>query len=333
MKGLILTSQSGTELYRTELADAVVCFTFRFVWGPLPSVEELASYLAEFSDSHGPGTHWSTYAYRWPRDGSASKALGLVELCRRCEVVELWFDPSPNDQLQLVWLLDYLHFHPDIVPRLRLRLVDFDLIRASPEELGRWQTPAVGVTRDELDTASAAWQAYRTATPQACFDLLGRNLSALLLLKPALLDLLEELPSRATGLGATEMRLLELIARGNLRTNGLFYLSTLRQRRVFQDLEIGSLLEGLGHVPRPAIAGLDDELRTLAAENHRGRHEAYQRSQLSLTEFGRAILAHREDFSRYNPVHRWWGGTELTNDRLWRFDPVLIAPSQDGPGG
>ena len=72
----------------------------------------------------------------------------------------------------------------------------------------------------------------------------------LLLLKPALLDLLEELPSRATGLGATEMRLLELIARGNLRTNGLFYLETLRQRRVFKPLEIGSLLEGLGHVQR-----------------------------------------------------------------------------------
>jgi hypothetical protein len=228
MKRLILTSQSGTGLYRTELADAVVCFIFRFVWGPLPSPEELATYLAEFSDSHGPGTHWSTYAYRWPRDASTSKALGLVELCRSCEVVELWFDPSPNDQLQLVWLLDYLHFHPDIVPRLRLRLVDFNLIRASAEELGRWEVPAVGVTRDELDTASAAWQAYRTATPQACFDLLGRNLSALLLLKPALLDLLEELPSRATGLGATEMRLLELIARGNLRTNGLFYLDTLR---------------------------------------------------------------------------------------------------------
>ena len=126
MKRLILTSQSGTELYRSDLADAVVCFIFRFVWGPLLSPEELATYLAEFSDSHGPGTHWSTYAYRWPRDASASKALGLVELCRRCEVVELWFDTSPNDQLQLVWLLDFLHFHPDIVARLRLpRAISF----------------------------------------------------------------------------------------------------------------------------------------------------------------------------------------------------------------
>jgi hypothetical protein len=47
---------------------------------------------------------------------------------------------------------------------------------------------------------------------------------------------------------------------------------------------------------------------------------------LSLTEFGKAIVAHKEDFSRHNPIHRWWGGTELTNDRLWRWDPVLIAP-------
>jgi hypothetical protein len=31
----------------------------------------------------------------------------------------------------------------------------------------------------------------------------------------------------------------------------------------------------------------------------------------------------------HNPIHRWWGGTELTNDRLWRWDAengVLIAP-------
>ncbi len=111
------------------------------------------------------------------------------------------------------------------------------------------------------------WQAYRAPTPEACFDLLGKDLSALPLLKPALLDLLEELPSSATGLGATEMRMLELIARGYSLTNALFHLRGLRQRRVFSDLEIGYLLDGLAHGPRPAVAGLDEELRTLDHEN------------------------------------------------------------------
>jgi hypothetical protein len=227
----------------------------------------------------------------------------LVEFCHQYETVELWFDPGPNDQLQLIWLLDYFRSHPEIVARLRLRCVDYNLITATAEELGRWKVLAVDVTSDELETASVTWQAYRATTPEACFDLLGRDLSALPLLRPALFDLLEELPSSATGLGATEMRLLELIARGYERTNALFHLWGLRRRRVFSSLEIGSLLEGLAHGPRPAVAGLDDELRTLETRNYRGRDEAYKRSRLSLTEFGKAIVAHKEDFSRHNPIH------------------------------
>lgn len=72
--------------------------------------------------------------------------------------------------------------------------------------------------------------------------------------------------------------------------------------------------------------GLDDELRTIDRENLRDRQDAYLRSRLSLTEFGKTVLAHQEDFSRHNPIDRWWGGTRLTNDRLWRYGPVLTKP-------
>jgi hypothetical protein len=328
MTRLILTGLSGASLFRSDLADVVIPFTFRFVWGPLSSPDELATYLAARSDKHGPGTHWSDYGDRWPPATKARKDLGLVEFCRRCETVELWFDPAPNDQLQLVWLLDYFRSYPKIVGRFRLRLVDFNLVTASHDRLGRWQRLgiAVDVTKHELETASAAWQAYRAATPEACFDLLGQDLSALPLLKPALTDLLKELPSNSTGLGATEMRMLELIARGYSLTNALFHLRSLRRTRIFNEQEHGYLLDGLALGPAPAVAGLDDELRTISRDNLRDRHAAYHRSELSLTEFGKAVVAHKEDFSRHNPIDRWWGGTRLTNDRLWRWDPVLIAP-------
>jgi hypothetical protein len=326
MTRLILTGESGVSLVRSDLADVVILFTFRFVWGLLPSPDELATYLDARSQDHGPGDHWSDYVGRWPPATKARKDCGLLEFCRHCETIELWFDAGPNDQLLLLWLLDHLRSHPEIVARLRLRLLDFDLIIASHQELERWQVPAVDVTKDELETASATWQAYRAPTPEACLDLLGSDLSALPLLRPALVDLLEELPSRATGLGATEMRLLELIARGYDRTNALFHLRSLRQTRIFNEWEHGYLLDGLAHGPVPAVAGLDDELRTIRRDNLRDRHAAYHRSRLSLTEFGRAIVAHKEDFSRHNPIDRWWGGTRLTNDRLWRWDTVLIAP-------
>jgi hypothetical protein len=325
MKPLVLTNSSSRRM-RSELADIVIDFHFRFVPGALPSPDELAAYVAARSGKHGPGEHWSDFV-RWPHASRTRRDLGLLQFCQPYEDVEFWFGLEPNDQLQQIWLLDFFRSHPETVAKLKLRLVDFDLMTMEygpPESLE--DVRVVDVTAAKLETASMCWQAYRATTPEACFDLLHRDLSAFPLLRPAMLDLLEELPGSATGLGATEMRLLELIAAGYSHPNRLFYEDKLRQRRVFNHHEIGCMLEGLAHSPRPAVVGLDDELRVLDKENHAGRHSAFLRSWLSLTEFGKAILAHKEDFSRHNPIDRWWGGMRLTNDRLWRWNPALLKP-------
>jgi hypothetical protein len=326
MKRLILTSISGAILRRDgeDIADGVIPFNFRFVWGQLPSPDELARYVGKGSGKHAGGNHWSDYV-SWPR-GLGPPPMRLVEFCMQFDAVELWFDSMPNDQLLQIWLLDHLRHYPDILPRLKVGLLSFELSQIPPEGLRKWVVPTIDVSEDELETAVATWQAYRAATPQACVDVLARNMSSLLLLRPALHQLLNELPSRATGLGATEMRMLEMIAWGYASTNALFHLRSLRRTRVFSDWEYGYLLDGLAFGPKPAVAGLDDALRTIDRENLGGRHTAYLRSRLSLTKFGKAIVAHQEDFSRHNPIDRWWGGTRLTNDNLWRWDPVLIAP-------
>jgi hypothetical protein len=325
MKPLILTGWFTPEFTRLGLADLVVHFPSRFVWEPLPSPDELVTYLGACTPTHRPVEHWSTFASRWNRSENRShEDLGLAEFCQLYETVELWFDTKPNAQLQLIWLLDYFRSHPNTVARLKLRLIDIDMIGI--DRFGKWMPPAVDVTERELATASAAWQAYRAATPEGCFDLLRKDLSALPLLRPALAELLNELPSASTGLGATEMRMVEMVAEGHAGTNNLFHLSSLRRTRIFNEWEHGYLLDGLALGPRPAVAGLDNELRTISRENLGARLAAYHRSRLSLTEFGRAIVAHKEDFSRHNPIDRWWGGTRLTNDRLWRWGPTLTKP-------
>src|SRR5882757_9607960 len=296
MTRLILTGSLIPEFTKSDFADLAVDFSFRFVWGPLPSRDELATYLGARMPDHSPGCHWSDFASGWDRSNNRSRRdLGLAEFCQQYETVELWFDTEPNAQLLLIWLLDYFRSHPEAVARLKLRLVDLEMIEL--ERLGKWMPPAVAVTERELVTGSAAWQAYRAPTPEACVDLLSQDLSALPLLKPAMADLLKELPSHSTGLGATEMRMLELIARGYSLTNALFHLRSLRQTHIFNESEHGYLLEGLAHGPAPAVAGLDDELRTIGRDNFRDRHAAYLRSRLSLTDFGKAVVAHKEDFS------------------------------------
>jgi hypothetical protein len=328
MKRLILTSSSGSGLARSGLAELVISSSFHFEWGPLPSPEKLAAYFAARSANLGPGDHWSDWGIRWPKGIKDRKDLPLADFCERYDMIELWFDPAPSDQLQLVCLLDYLSSCSSLVRKLRRRLVASDLMIESGEDLAASE-PHIHVARitaREFETAKLAWSAYRAATPEACVDLVHQDLSALLMLRPALLDLLAELPSPSTGLGATEMRFLEMLAGGFANTNALFHLRSLRRTFVFGETELGRLLDGLALGPKPAVAGLDDELRTIDRENHRDRHAAYLRSRLSLTEFGEAVLAGKEDFSRHNPIDRWWGGTHLTNDRLWRYGSVLTKP-------
>jgi hypothetical protein len=331
MTRLILTTDDSGAVRMAKMADIVIPFGIRFVWGSPASDAELAALLAARSTEHGsPGSHWLDF--EWPRrlEKIGGKDLGFVELCERCETIQLWIGPEPNDQLTLIWLLDYLRAHAKTASKLTLVQADVRIGEHSPEELAKWRLPAVKILSDHLETAGLAWQAYRQPTPQHWFDLLGEDLSMLPQLRQSVVKLLEELPTNATGLGATEMRMLELISAGNADPFDVFPgHRELNLRRVFEYWEIGALLDGLARPPAPAVSGLEEGPFTLEMHDDANRFERYKRSQLNLTALGEAILSGTEDFSRHNPIHRWWGGTELTNDRLWRWDPAnraLIAP-------
>jgi hypothetical protein len=212
MKRLILTSMSGFDLLGAGLADLVVHFSHRFAWGQLPCSDELSAFLGARSERQSSGCHWSDIARPRRAEDKKRRSRSLVEFCEAYDAIELWFDPHPNDQLQLIWLLDHLRSHPEAAAKLVFRLVDFDLLGVREEKLRRLEVFDLSVAEAELNTASRSWQAYCSPTPEACFDLLFSNLSALPLLRPALVELLEELPSGVTGLGATEMRMLEMLA-------------------------------------------------------------------------------------------------------------------------
>ena len=103
--------------------------------------------------------------------------MSLAEFCRPYESVELWFDSEPADQLQLIWLIDGLRSDPETAAKLKLRVVDYEMLTATPQQLAKWQDPAFPITEADLDTASATWQAYRASTPEAFFELPRRDLS------------------------------------------------------------------------------------------------------------------------------------------------------------
>jgi len=328
MTRLILTTDASGAggLKGAGRADVVIPLEPRFVWGLLRPEAELAMLLArrEAADD------WLWSVYRRHFGKIDRNEIGLIDFCERSETIELWIDPEPNAQLTLIWLLGYLRPHEKIASRLTLVQAETGIGENTPRQLAKCKPNPIGVTNDHFEIANRAWQAYGAPTPEAWFDLLNKDLSILPQLRACVVELLEELPHRVTGLGATEMRMLEIIADGDTAPLDVFPGHLKRnERRVFEYWEVGSLLDGLARCPAPAVAGLDEGPFNEAMHRNRDRHQRYQRSILSLTALGEAILARTEDFSRHNPMHRWWGGTELVNERLWRWDPAshaLMAP-------
>jgi hypothetical protein len=100
-------------------------------------------------------------------------------------------------------------------------------------------------------------------------------------------------------------------------------------RRVFDYWELGAALDRLGRCRKPAVSGIKGGPYDLELVGGRGeRYRRYMKSKLAVTPLGYAVLGQVDDFARHNPINRWWGGTKLTNKRLWRWDDnkVLIAP-------
>ena len=327
MTRLILTANSSSAggVVSAGHADLAVAIEPRLVWGPPHSDAELAAFLAARTTQR-PDSHWLDSGPPQRRQKFGIKNVGLIEASERFDTVELWMETEPNAQLVLIWLLDYLGPQAKTLGII-LRHVDASLGEAEPARLAELKFPGVAINDHHLEIASLAWGAYRAPTPHAWFNLLSRDLSILPQLRRCVLEMLEELPGRATGLGASELRILELIAAGYEHPFEVF--PNFKQRfqcRVFGYWEAGALLEGLALAPVPAVSGLAEWPFTLEMHDERERFERYKESRLSLTALGKAILAGTEDFSRHNPIDRWWGGTRLTNDRLWRWDPVLLVP-------
>lgn len=331
MKRLILTTDSSAAgaIQGAGLADLVVAIERRLVWGPLLSEAECETFFSP-RVAQPNGLHWLDDTPVWRLETSGVKGRGLIDLLSECGSAELWMGPEPNAQLLLLWLLDHCGIEEAALSKLAISHLDLAVGDVAPTQLAKLNPPIVKLTQGHVELAGRAWRAYRAPTPQAWFGLLETDLSLLPQLERCVIDLLGELPNVTSGLRATETRILQLIAPGGVQPFDVFPgYQRPNERRVFFYWEVGALLDGLARCERPAVAGLDEGPFSLEMHDDSSRLQRYKQSRLSLTEFGKAVLGGHENFCRHNRIDRWWGGTHLTNDRLWQWDPAafsLIAP-------
>lgn len=325
MTDLIITNgDAAGELLRKTLSGAEV-LPWRDVLyeGPVPQTDTLED-LTKIRVAHLAGSGGGDAQSIEFELTARNRGLSLSGQFDR---MVLWFEHDLYDQLQLLQILDWFADHPDDAGRLLLVQAEDYIGRQEVDAIPDLAASAAPVAQGQLDLAHSAWAAFRAATPETWSTLLNQDLSALPYLRPAVLRMLEELPG-TDGLSRTERQMLAAIeAEESVTALGVFVAVQKMENAEFMgDWSFWRILEQLALAEEPLVAGLE------AAPFQHGdadRAKAYLTSRLSLTSLGRAVLAGGADWSEHYAVDRWWGGTHLTDDNLWRWDPQsdhLIAP-------
>ena len=348
---LVTCDSAAGHLKRERRADRVQSFTHRLVTGPVPVDGSPETFFQRQRTLYeADGLFYEPFWFeRESLDGTKPQFKPiwsrLPEVCREHDRIELWIDPDPNAQLVMVQLLDWLGSLPDIVPRLWLKQSDSPLRQ---RHAGDWVLPPHPIEAVDLALSRRAWSAFGAATPEAWSSLRDDpDLERMPGLPQAIERTLRELPD-ATGLGATARRIMTLAEkqwwwieaerRGEHVSDRILptedrvlprlinRIIQSGERATLWYFELGELICDLSAAPVPALSGVGEIHFTIDAHQDPERHRRLLESSVELTDLGHRLVAGTADWSHHNPVHRWLGGTRLTNDTLWRWDDRARRP-------
>jgi redox-sensitive transcriptional activator SoxR len=316
---------AGNTLRQTAIGGAVLAWQDVLHEGPVPAVArpELLRVRAAFLSECGWGSPRAIHSSLERRDRR------LVEALRERLHVVLWFEHDLYDQLQLLEALAVSHkigVAPELIvvdsfpekPAFR------GLGELSADELETlWPARRVA-TPEALEGAATAWDAFRAPDPEALARWAKLGSPELPSLSPALRRLLEELPSSADGLSGTERLALQAIAAGARSPQGAFVAAQeLEETPFLGDAWFYRTLVGLGDA-QPRLLEAEDR-GPLPPPPPLGDGYRFAELRLRLTEEGEQVLRGEADRVDLLGIDRWIGGTHITPETLWRWDPVSGA--------
>ena len=246
----------------------------------------------------------------------------------------LWFEHDLYDQLQL---LDALALARQMggVPEV-IVIGSFagkpsfaGLGELTADELETLWPARRATTLEALDAAAAAWDAFRAPEPIALAEHAEHGSPQLPFLGSALERLLEELPAPADGLSGTERRALQAISADARTPQSAFVAAQrLEDAPFLGDAWFYRALAALGRGRVRLVETQDGE--PLPVPPPLGDGHGFARLSLRLTAEGEQVLRGESDRVDLLGVDRWIGGTHVTPENAWRWDPAarrLLAPA------
>ena len=135
MKRSIVTNTDSAAgcLKAARIADEVIAIQYRLVTGPVPPISDPVAFFAKRlelgkAEARDPDEERHDLALS---EGFHELAFKFNEL----EHIEIWFDPGPNSQIQLIHVLDWLRGRPQIVRKVSLIHANFRIGECQPEQI------------------------------------------------------------------------------------------------------------------------------------------------------------------------------------------------------
>ena len=313
---------AGNTLRQTALGGAVLSWQDSLHEGPVPALprRDLLRARAGFLADCGWGKKTAVLSTLERRDGQ------LLDALRDGRQVVLWFEHDLYDQLQLLDVLALAH-SVEAAPELvvigsfpgKPSFAGLGELTASELETlwpsRRQATPAA------LQLAAYAWAAFQEPEPTELAAWATRETAALPYLASALRRLLEELPAPRGGLSRTERNALETIAAGARTPPGSFVAAQrLEDAPFLGDTWFYRALSALGQGEGRLVE--TDDGKPLPSAPPLGDARRFAQLQLQLTPSGERTLEGEADRVELLGIDRWIGGTRITPDNVWCWDPA-----------
>ena len=283
---LHITNGESVSLNKTGLPGQIIFWHDVLHEGPVPQGLELNE-LSRVREHFLAGLFSRT-----PAEVSLAGRDAALQGFQQHEEVVLWFEHDLFDQLQLIQILDWFSGRELGKTKLSLICIDQYLGSLDASALAGLFHTRHAVTGAELETARAAWEAFRSPDPERLLVFADACGTTLPFLHEALLRFLDEYPSSVDGLSRTERQALHLVASGVHDFTSIF--------KGCQELEEAIYLGDLT---------FRQYLRRLARASHPLLAEEGQRYEL--TGMGRLVLDGKENHLHRNGIDRWLGGVHL----------------------
>jgi hypothetical protein len=293
--------------------------------GPVPALPrpQLLRARARFLAACGWGSESALVSSLERRDGRFLHAL------RDGAHTVLWFEHDLYDQLQL---LDTLALAHAIEAEPELIVVGSFPGKPSFAGLGEltateletlWPSRARATTA-ALEAAAGAWAAVRAPEPTAVAEWARRETPALPFLSAALRRFLEELPAASDGLSRTERAVLQTIDAGARTPPASFVAAQrLEDAPFLGDTWFYRTLSALGQGERRLLATAGGS--PLPPPPPLGDAQTFSGLDLRLTDAGERVLRGEADRLELLGLDRWLGGTHITPDNMWRWEPAELT--------